>query len=32
VDNALFEIRQRKSASIFHVQLTRREAKRLGLA
>ena len=32
VDNAFFEIRLRKSASVFHVQLTRREAKRLGLA
>jgi len=32
VDDALFEIRHRGSASIPHVQLTRREAKHLGLA
>ena len=32
VDEALNEIRQKASTSIFHVQLTRREAKRLGLA
>lgn len=32
VDDALAEIKQKGSASIFHVQLTRREAKRLGLA
>jgi len=32
VDDALTEIRQKGSASVFHVQLTRREAKRLGLA
>jgi hypothetical protein len=32
VDDALSEIRHKGSASIFHVELTRREAKRLGLA
>jgi hypothetical protein len=32
VDDAMSEIRQKGSSSIFHVQLTRREAKRLGLA
>lgn len=32
VDEALVEIKQKGSASILHVQLTRREAKRLGLA
>ena len=32
VDEAFVEIKNKGSASIFHVQLTRREAKRLGLA
>lgn len=32
VEEALLEVRHKGSASIFHVQLTRREAKRLGLA
>lgn len=32
VEEAFTEIRRKGNASIFHVQLTRREAKRLGLA
>lgn len=32
VDEALDELQRKGSASIFHVQLTRREAKKLGLA
>ncbi len=32
VDEALTELNRKRSASIFHVQLTNREAKKLGLA
>jgi hypothetical protein len=32
VDEAVDELKRKGSASIFHVQLTRREAKKLGLA